>query len=106
MRPADGTAASLLVVEDEEGLVLALEDGLRSEGYAVTTVTDGISGQKEAATGRFDLVILDVMLPGRDGFQVCRNLREAGCRVAILMLTARSTSIDTVMGLRLGADDY
>jgi DNA-binding response OmpR family regulator len=98
--------ASILVVEDEEGLVLALEDGLRGEGYGVTAVNNGIEGQREAATGRYDLVILDVMLPGRDGFQVCRNLRESGCRTPILMLTARSTSIDTVMGLRLGADDY
>jgi DNA-binding response OmpR family regulator len=98
--------ARILVVEDEEGLVLALEDALRGEGFEVRSATDGVSGQREASAGRFDLVILDVMLPGRDGFQVCQNLRAEGIRIPILMLTARSTTIDTVMGLRLGADDY
>jgi DNA-binding response OmpR family regulator len=93
-------------VEDEEGLVVALEDRLKMEGYLVSSVGDGILGQREAASGKFDLVILDVMLPGRDGFQVCQNLRESGCRTPVLMLTARGTTIDTVMGLRLGADDY
>lgn len=93
-------------MEDEEGLVLALEDGLRGEGYTVRAAGDGIVGQRDAASGKYDLVILDVMLPGRDGFQVCQNLRSGGQRTPILMLTARSTTIDTVMGLRLGADDY
>jgi DNA-binding response OmpR family regulator len=96
----------LLIVEDEEGMVLALEDALRGEGYEVSSVRDGIQGQREAGTGRFDLVLLDVMLPGRDGFQVCQNLRAAGIRTPVLMLTARTSSIDTVMGLRIGADDY
>jgi DNA-binding response OmpR family regulator len=96
----------ILLVEDEEGLVLALEDSLASEGYLVSTASDGIVGQREASTGGYDLIVLDVMLPGRDGFQVCQNLRSAGCRSRILMLTARGTTIDTVMGLRLGADDY
>jgi DNA-binding response OmpR family regulator len=100
------TTRRVLLVEDEEGLVLALEDALRGEGYEVKSATDGIAGQREAATGRHDLVILDVMLPGRDGFQVCQNLRATGVRTPILMLTARSTTIDTVMGLRIGADDY
>ncbi len=99
-------SSRILIVEDEEGLVLALEDRLRSEGYEVTAVGDGVEGQNEAADGAYDLIILDVMLPGRDGFQVCRNLREAGSTIPVLMLTARSTTIDTVMGLRLGADDY
>jgi DNA-binding response OmpR family regulator len=99
-------ASRILVVEDEPGMVLALEDALRGEGYEVAASADGIAGQKEAATGRHDLLILDVMLPGRDGFQVCQNLRAAGLRTPILMLTARSSTIDTVMGLRLGADDY
>jgi two-component system alkaline phosphatase synthesis response regulator PhoP len=96
----------ILVVEDEEGLILALEDALRTEGYEVYSAMDGITGQQEAASGRYDLMILDVMLPGRDGFQVCQNLRGEGVRIPILMLTARSTTIDTVMGLRIGADDY
>jgi len=96
----------ILVVEDEEGMVLALEDALRGEGYEVRSAGDGMEGQREAMTGRYDLILLDVMLPGRDGFQVCQNLRSAGVRTPVLMLTARGTTIDTVMGLRLGADDY
>jgi DNA-binding response OmpR family regulator len=99
-------AARILVVEDEEGMVLALEDGLRGEGYEVAAIREGSAGQREAGTGRYDLVILDVMLPGRDGFQICQNLRAAGLRTPILMLTARMSTIDTVMGLRIGADDY
>jgi DNA-binding response OmpR family regulator len=106
-KPEHGKARRrILLVEDEEGLVVALEDRLRTEGYDIKAVGDGIVGQREAASGRYDLVLLDVMLPGRDGFQVCQNLRAAGCRTPVLMLTARGTSIDTVMGLRLGADDY
>jgi len=103
-----GSAAAprILLVEDEEGLVLALEDSLRGEGYDVHAVGEGPAGQREAASGRYDLMILDIMLPGRDGFQVCQNLRAAGSSIPILMLTARGTAIDTVMGLRLGADDY
>jgi len=105
--PTQGrTPRRILVVEDEEGLVVALEDRLKMEGYQVSAVSDGIQGQREAERGRYDLVILDVMLPGRDGFQICQNLREGGCRSPVLMLTARGTTIDTVMGLRLGADDY
>ncbi len=96
----------ILIVEDEEGLVLSLEDRLRSEGYEVVAVGEGVRGESEAAGGTYDLIILDVMLPGRDGFQVCQNLREAGLQTPILLLTARSTTIDTVMGLRIGADDY
>lgn len=96
----------ILVVEDETGLVLALEDCLQSEGYETRAAGDGPGAQREAERGGYDLVILDVMLPGRDGFQVCRNLREGGFTTPILMLTARNTTIDTVMGLRLGADDY
>ena len=98
--------ARILLVEDEEGMVLALEDCLRSEGYLVHAERDGVSGQREALSGTYGLIVLDVMLPGRDGFQVCQNIRGKGVKTPILMLTARSTSIDTVMGLRLGADDY
>jgi len=96
----------ILIIEDEEGLVLSLEDRLRSEGYRVASRMSGKSGEKEAAAGRYDLIILDVMLPERDGFQVCRNLRDAGVSTPILMLTARSTTLDTVTGLHAGADDY
>jgi len=96
----------ILIVEDEEGMILSLEDRLRSDGYRVASRRDGRSGEKEARSGRYDLIILDVMLPERDGFQVCRNLRDSGVSTPILMLTARSTTLDTVTGLRSGADDY
>jgi len=103
---SEGGAPRILLIEDEEGLILALGDSLRREGYVVHAVGDGLAGQREAGSGRYDLMILDIMLPGRDGFQVCQNLRASGNRMPILMLTARSTTIDTVVGLRLGADDY
>ncbi len=96
----------ILIIEDEEGIVLSLEDRLRSEGYRVSSRRDGKSGEKEARSGRYDLIILDIMLPERDGFQVCKNLRDSGISPPILMLTARSTTLDTVTGLRTGADDY
>ncbi len=96
----------ILIVEDEPGVQITLEDRLRSEDYEVTIRGDGIEGEKEARIGRYDLILLDVMLPGKDGFSICQELRRAGVETPILMLTARDTSIDTVMGLRSGADDY
>ena len=96
----------ILIVEDEPGVQITLEDRLVSEGYAVTVRGDGIEGEKEARTGRHDLILLDVMMPGKDGFTLCQDLRKAGVTTPILMLTARDTSIDTVTGLRVGADDY
>jgi DNA-binding response OmpR family regulator len=87
-------------------MVLSLEDRLRSEGYRVSSRRDGKSGEKEASSGRYDLIILDVMRPERDGFQVCKNLKDSGVSAPILMLTARSTTVDTVSGLQTGADDY
>ncbi len=96
----------ILVIEDEKALVMALQDRLESEGYQVEARYNGINGEAEAIAGTYSCIILDVMLPGRDGFQVCRNIREKGIITPILMLTARDTSIDTVMGLKLGADDY
>lgn len=96
----------ILIVEDEEGLVMSLEDQLRSEGFHVTSKTDGRSGETEARSGRYDLIILDVMLPHKDGFQICQDLRDGGVFSPILMLTARSTTFDTVFGLKMGADDY
>lgn len=97
---------SILIVEDERGMQIALQDRLGSEGYEVAVESDGIRGEARAREDHFDLIILDIMLPGRDGFQVCQNLREALIQTPILMLTARDTTIDTVMGLRIGADDY
>lgn len=99
-------AEQLLLIEDEPGLQMTLEDRLSTEGYGVTIRSDGLSGEEEARRGGWDLILLDVMLPGRDGFGVCRNLRKSGITTPILMLTARNTPLDTVTGLREGADDY
>lgn len=96
----------LLIIEDEPGLQMTLEDRLVTEGYLVTIRGDGLSGEEAARQGGWDLILLDVMLPGRDGFGVCRNLRKSGTATPILMLTARDTPLDTITGLREGADDY
>ena len=96
----------VLLVEDEPSLVLALTDRLESEGYLVTSVGDGDAGLATALSGAFDLVILDGMLPGRDGYDVCRTLRRRGVTTPILMLSARGQVVDRVVGLQLGADDY
>jgi DNA-binding response OmpR family regulator len=102
-----GKKARILIIEDEEGLVLSLTDRLESEGYEVDAIGDGLEGERKAlGADKYDMVLLDVMLPGKDGFQICKSIRDSGSRVPVLMLTARDTSIDTVMGLRLGADDY
>ncbi len=96
----------ILLVEDEPGLVLTLTDRLRGEGYRVEAATDGENGLERARDERFDLVLLDVMLPRKNGFDVCRALRQAGSPVPILMLTARGQTVDKVVGLQIGADDY
>ncbi len=98
--------AEILIIEDEPGVQLTLEDRLRAEGYGVTIRDDGIRGENEALKGTYSLILLDLMLPGRDGFTICLNLRKAGIKTPILMLTARDTNLDTVMGLKVGADDY
>ena len=99
-------SSRILLVEDEPGLVLTISDLLASEGYEVESATDGRSGLERALKGPFDLVILDVMLPAKNGFDVCRELRQHGQDVAVLMLTAKSQVTDRVVGLKLGADDY
>jgi two-component system alkaline phosphatase synthesis response regulator PhoP len=96
----------ILLVEDEPGLVLTLSDLLAAEGYDVESATDGPRGLARATGEPFDLIILDVMLPGKSGFDVCREIRQQGSDVAILMLTAKTQVIDRVVGLKLGADDY
>jgi two-component system alkaline phosphatase synthesis response regulator PhoP len=96
----------LLLVEDEPSLVLTLTDRLVSEGYEVETAGDGDSGVALAVAGSFDLILLDVMLPRKDGFEVCRELRQRGLEIPIVMLTARGQVVDRVVGLKLGADDY
>ncbi len=99
-------SARILLVEDEPGVVLTLSDLLREEGYEVEAAKDGVSGLNRAANERFDLVILDIMLPGKSGLEVCRELRRRGRDVAVLMLTAKGQLADRVAGLKLGADDY
>ncbi|HEX8565116.1 MAG TPA: response regulator transcription factor [Pyrinomonadaceae bacterium] len=96
----------VLLVEDEPGLILTLTDRLESEGFAVETAADGESGERLAISGDFDLIILDVMLPKKNGLDVCRDLRRQNVSTPILMLTARGETIDKVLGLKLGADDY
>ena len=96
----------ILVVEDEPGIALGLEDDLRLEGWDVELVTDGISASRRAREEAFDLILLDVMLPGKDGFDVCRELRRSGVRTPIIMMTAKSQEAEKVLGLDLGADDY
>jgi two-component system alkaline phosphatase synthesis response regulator PhoP len=96
----------ILLVEDERGLVVTLGDRLHSEGYQVETAGDGKEGLDRATQEPFDLIVLDVMLPRKNGLDVCRDLRQRGLTVPILMLTARSQTVDKVLGLKLGADDY
>lgn len=98
--------ANILVVEDDPGIAMALEDDLRGEGFIVDVASDGQAAADRALTGRFDAVLLDVMLPRKDGFAVCRELRAAGVRVPIILLTARTSEADKVLGLDIGADDY
>jgi len=96
----------ILVVEDEPRLALGLEDDLKLEGYEVEVVRDGETASRRAREGSFDLIILDVMLPRKDGFEVCRELRRAGLRTPVILLTAKTQESDKVLGLELGADDY
>ena len=96
----------ILVVEDEPAIAQALEDDLTLEGYRVRVVGDGHAAVKAGREVAFDAILLDVMLPGKDGFEVCRELRRSGVRTPILMLTARTQESDKVLGLETGADDY
>ncbi|MEU5901268.1 MULTISPECIES: response regulator transcription factor [Streptomyces] len=96
----------LLIVEDEKRLALSLAKGLTAEGFAVDVVHDGVDGLHRASEGTYDLVILDIMLPGMNGYRVCSTLRAAGHDVPILMLTAKDGEYDEAEGLDTGADDY
>jgi DNA-binding response OmpR family regulator len=96
----------LLVVEDEPGIALALADDLRLEGYEVEVTDNGDMAIRLAQASRFDLMLLDVMLAGRDGFDVCRTLRRKGVTTPIIMLTARTQEAEKVLALESGADDY
>jgi two-component system alkaline phosphatase synthesis response regulator PhoP len=96
----------VLLVEDEPGLVLTLTDRLRADGYDVLAAADAPAGLELATRERADVILLDVMLPGGSGFDVCRDLRQRGIDTPIIMLTARGQVLDKVLGLKLGADDY
>lgn len=96
----------LLIVEDERRLALSLAKGLRAEGFAVDVVHDGREGLHRAQEGAYDLIVLDIMLPGLNGYRVCSALRAAGSEVPILMLTAKDGEYDEAEGLDTGADDY
>jgi two-component system alkaline phosphatase synthesis response regulator PhoP len=96
----------ILLVEDEPGLTLILSDALGSEGYVVETAADGERGFQLATTEYFDLLILDVGLPRKNGFDLLRDLRQRGVKTPAIMLTARGQVVDKILGLKLGADDY
>lgn len=96
----------LLLVEDEEALRMTLSDRLASEGYQVECAADGEEGLNLATNGAYDAILLDIMLPRKNGFDVCREIRQQGLATPILMLTARGQTVDKVVGLKLGADDY
>lgn len=98
--------AKILIAEDDANIRLGLTATLESESYAVTAATDGVQSLKLFAQEKFDLVILDVMMPKKSGYDVCREIRARDVRVPILFLTAKGEEIDKVVGLKLGADDY
>lgn len=99
-------SSRILIVEDEPGLLLTVSDLLTAEAYEVAVATDGPSGLAMASEQQFAVIILDVMLPKKTGFDVCRELRQRGVDSAILMLTAKTQVVNRVVGLKLGADDY
>jgi DNA-binding response OmpR family regulator len=99
-------AGSILIVEDDETLARALSDGLEAHGYSVRLASDGESGLQAALEDRADLVLLDIMLPRINGYEICRRVRQAGAAAPIIMLTAKDQESDIVLGLNLGADDY
>jgi DNA-binding response OmpR family regulator len=96
----------ILVVEDEPTIAIGLQDDLELEGYEVEVVSDGGAAVRRGLEGGFDLILLDLMLPEKNGFTVCRELRRSGTRTPIIMLTARGQEQDKLTGLELGADDY
>lgn len=96
----------ILLIEDENGMVMMIGDRLRATGYEVAVARDGKGGLQMALEQPFDLILLDILLPGMDGLAVCRELRKQGLATPILMLTALGDVVDKVVGLRIGADDY
>lgn len=96
----------ILIIEDEEAIQIALEDDFVLEGYEVELASDGINGLQKAENPEIDLIILDIMLPGMNGFDICKKLRSRNIQTPIIMLTAKGQEIDRVVGLEIGADDY
>ena len=96
----------ILVIEDEPGIAFGLESDLQTEGYEVALVGDGAEAVRRARAETFDLILLDVMLPHKDGFEVCRELRRGGMKTPIILLTAKAHEAEKIMGLDVGADDY
>lgn len=96
----------ILIVEDDADLAFGISDDLQVEGYEVEVISDGETALKRASEDHWDLILLDIMLPGKDGFEVCRKLRHAEVRTPIIMLTAKTQEAEKVLGLELGADDY
>src|SRR6516164_5550710 len=101
-----GEMAKILIVEDEPGIAFGLESDLQTEGYEVAVVDDGAEAVRRARAEAFDLILLDVMLPSKDGFEVCRELRHCGLNIPIILLTAKTQEAEKVLGLDVGADDY
>jgi DNA-binding response OmpR family regulator len=96
----------ILIVEDEPAIAFTLENDLEAEGYEIAVVADGVEAVRRALTEPFDLILLDVMLPNKDGFEVCRELRRGGLSTRIIMLTAKTQEAEKILGLDMGADDY
>ncbi|KPL16501.1 MAG: chemotaxis protein CheY [Bacteroides sp. SM1_62] len=96
----------ILIIEDEDSIRMALEDDFRLEHYEVEVASDGLEGLDKGADPQTDLIILDIMLPGINGYEICKKLRSQGIRTPIIMLTAKGQEIDRVLGLEIGADDY
>jgi two-component system alkaline phosphatase synthesis response regulator PhoP len=96
----------ILMIEDEPGAALTVCDRLKSEGYSVEVAENGLLGEERAKKGTFDLILLDIMLPGKDGISVCRDLRVCGITTPIIMVSAKGEVPDKVLGLKIGADDY
>ena len=96
----------ILVVDDEKAIVTLLENNLKKAGYSVDTVSEGVSAYNMAVTGKYDFILLDLMLPGMDGIEITRRLRQERIETPIIILTARDQEYDKIIGLELGADDY
>lgn len=96
----------ILIIEDDPAILLGLKDTLSSENYDVTSEEDGEQGFKNALNGNYDIILLDIMLPSKNGMDICRDLRTGGISTPIVMLTSKKDEIDKVLGLEIGADDY